>query len=86
MEPNQVPTRKPVDYEELGRIDDNFRKNYRQIMDEVAAVINKHLDPDNTGRNYRVSAVTFAPPNPDLCLPYVRYDRVNGVVVGVSCF
>ena len=81
MEPNQVPTRKVVDYTELSRIDKIFRENQEQILADVAAVLAKYgID------GYRVSAVTFAPPNPKVCLPYVRYDRVNGVVAGVSCF
>jgi hypothetical protein len=85
MEPSQAPTRKIIDYGTLSDIDKTFRENYAQITEELAAVINKYLDPKNEV-GYRVSAVTFAPPNPKLCVPYVRFDRVYGVVAGVSCF
>jgi hypothetical protein len=81
MEPNQTSPRKDVDYTELSRIDGIFRENREEILNDLAAVLAKY---DIGG--YNVSAVTFAPPNPKLCVPYVRYDRTYGVVCGVSCF
>ena len=80
---SQTPPRKEVNFGELAKIDKNFRENYQGILPEIEKILFDKLQINPT--EYRVTGVTFEPRNPPGCLPYVRYDRGVGFVVGLSC-
>ncbi len=75
----EVP--KEVDFDELSEIDKIFRDKYEAILGDIAKVLENYEI-----KGYRITDLTFKPPNPRLCLPYVRYVPDVGVVCGVSCF
>jgi hypothetical protein len=80
---SQTPARKEVNFAELDKIDKNFRENYRGILPEIEKILFDKLQISPT--EYRITGVTFEPRNPPGCLPYVRYERGVGFVVGISC-
>ena len=80
---SQTPARKEVNFGELAKIDKNFREYYQGILPEIEKILFDKLQINPT--EYRVTGVTFEPRNPPGCLPYVRYDRGVGFVVGLSC-
>lgn len=80
---SQTPPRKEVNFGELDKVDKNFRENYRGILPEIEKILFDGLQISPT--DYRVTGVTFELKNPPGCLPYVRYERGIGFVVGISC-
>jgi hypothetical protein len=80
VEESSEPRVPPVTFEELARIDKIFREQHHSIRNDIAEVLAKY---DIKG--YRVTGVTFIPPNPSLCLPSVQYVPGVGFQLVVSC-
>jgi hypothetical protein len=74
------PGKSSISFEELSRIDRIFRERHQDILNDVATVLERYEIKD-----YRVTGVTFNPPNPSLCLPSVQYVPGVGVRLVVSC-
>ena len=79
----KILPRKEVDFGELEKVDKNFRENFSEILPGLEEILFERLQISPT--DYRITGVTFELKNPPGCLPYVRYDRDVGFVVGISC-
>lgn len=69
------------EFEEFSKVDEIFREEHEDILGGMAKVLEEYEI-----EGYRVTGVTFEPPNPCLCLPYVRYVSGVGIEAGISCF
>ena len=72
---------KKTGYEEFSEVDGIFREKHEDILRDMTTVLEEYGIS-----GYRVTDVTFEPPNPRLCVPYCRWVPGDGIVCGVSCF